>query len=321
MTNFKGHKSLNEIPIFFSTDSNYLPYLEVAIRSLKANASKDYKYRIVILNTGLDREKTDKYKQLNDDNFIIDFVDVSHAVEDIQHKLRNIYHFGLASYYRLFIENLFPEYDKILYLDCDIIVLGDISQLYYTDMEDKAICGVVENWILHSPIFSKYTKEAVGVDSKYYINSGIMLMNLDKLRKMRVEEKFEELINTYNFDVIDPDQAYINYLCQGQIKYLPYSWNRTPLETVACDNPYIIHYALGEKPWQNKDVFLGEYFWKYAKESAFYDEIMQALNNFDTIAKLKKQKAGIEIQIQALEYAQSKNTFYKVLKDSRQYLD
>ena len=41
MTNFKGHKSLNEIPIFFSTDSNYLPYLEVAIRSLKANASKD----------------------------------------------------------------------------------------------------------------------------------------------------------------------------------------------------------------------------------------------------------------------------------------
>ena len=148
-----------------------------------------------------------------------------------------------------------------------------------------------------------------------------MLMNLDKLRKMHVEEKFEELINTYNFDVIDPDQAYINYLCQGQIKYLPYSWNRTPLETVKCDNPYIVHYALGEKPWQNKDVFLGEHFWKYAKESAFYDEILQALNNFDTIAKLKKQKAGIEIQIQALEYAQSKNTFYKVLKDSRQYLD
>ncbi len=87
MTNFKGHKSLNEVPIFFSTDNNYLPYLDVALRSLIANASKEYKYRIVILNVGLDKEKMNKIMALQDDNFIINFVDISHEFEDIKHKL------------------------------------------------------------------------------------------------------------------------------------------------------------------------------------------------------------------------------------------
>ena len=313
MTNFTGHKDLNEIPIFFSTDDNYLPFLDVALRSLIKNASKKYKYRIVILNTGLDREKTDKIKALNDENFIINFVNISHAVDDIKHQLRNVYHFGLASYYRLFIESLFPEYDKILYLDCDIVVLGDISELYFTDLEGNNIAGVIEYNILHSPVFSLYTKEAVGVDSKYYINSGIMLMDLAKLREDKVEKQFIDLINTYNFDVIDPDQAYINFLCKGKIKYLPFSWNRTAVPNEECDCPKIIHYALGLKPWQDRNVFLGMHFWEYAKDSSFYDDIVAVTDAFDTLARLKKERAGIEIQIQGLEFAKSKNTFNKVL--------
>ena len=315
MTNFFGHKDLNEIPVFFSTDNNYLPYLDVAIRSLIKNASKEHNYRIVILNTGLDREKMDKIKALSSDQFIINFVDVSHAVDDIKHQLRNVYHFGLAAYYRLFIEELFPEYDKILYLDCDIVVLGDISKLYYMDMGDNAVAGVVEQFILHSPVFSLYTKEAVGVDSKNYINSGILLMNLAKLREMQMEKQFVELLTTYNFDVIDPDQAYINYICQGKIKYLPLEWNRTPLEAVECQTPNIIHYALGVKPWQKQDIFLAEHFWKYASESSFIDDIVNSRDSFDILADLKKQRAAIDIQIQAIEYAHSKNTFNKVLKN------
>ncbi len=313
MTNFKGHKNLNEIPIFFSTDNNYLPFLDVAIRSLIKNASKQYKYRIVVLNTGLDDAKVQKIKSAENENFIIDFVDISCAVDDIAHKLPIKSHFGLATWYRLFIQSLFPEYDKILYLDCDIVVLGDISKLYHTDLEGNTIGGVVENWILNSPIFSLYTKEAVGVENKYYINAGIMIMDLAKFREQKVEERFVDLINTYNFNVIDPDQSYINYLCQGKIKYLPFSWNRTPLEMVECESPQIVHYALGIKPWQNKDMFLGYYFWENAKDSPFYDDILEIANSFDDIARLKKERAGIDIQIQAIEYAHSENTFKKKL--------
>ena len=301
-------KEEKEIPIFFSTDNNYVPFLDVTIRSLIANASRDYKYHIVVLNTGLDSSKTDKIKALEYDNFKIEF-------KDIEHKLPIESHFGLACYYRLFIQSLFPEYDKVLYLDCDIIVLGDVSELYHTDLEGNYVAGVIENWILYSPVFSHYTKEAVGIDSAEYINSGIMVMDLAKFRENQIEEQFVDLINTYNFNVIDPDQSYINYLCHGKIKYLPFEWNRTPLEIVACESPKIVHYALGTKPWHVPDMFLGYYFWEYAKDSPFYDDIVAIRDSYDTLAKLRKERAGIDIQIKAFEYVDSDNTFKKKLKN------
>lgn len=315
MVNEKITNESKEIPIFFSTDDNYVPFLDVTIRSLIANASRDYKYHIVVLNTGLDSSKTDKFKELEDENFRIEFKNISYAIKDIEHKLPIESHFGLACYYRLFIQSLFPEYDKILYLDCDITVLGDVSELYNIDLEDNYIAGVIENWILHSEVFSHYTKEAVGIESKDYINSGIMVMDLAKLRENKIEEQFVDLINTYNFNVIDPDQSYINYLCRGKIKYLPFEWNRTPLEIIECENPKIVHYALGTKPWHVPDMFLGYHFWEYAKDSPFYDDIVAIRDSYDTLARLKKERAGIEIQIKAYEYAASDNTFKKKLVD------
>lgn len=315
MTNAEVKHVKGEIPIFFSTDNNYVPFLDVAIRSLIENASKNYKYHIVVLNTGLDEEKTSKIKELEDENFTIDFADISYAVKDIEYKLPNEQHFGLATWYRLFIQSLFPQYDKILYIDCDLVVEGDISELYNTDLEDNYVAGVVEHWILHSPVFSYYTREAVGIESKYYINAGVALMDLNKFRENQIEQKFVELINTYNFDVIDPDQSYLNYLCKGKIKYLPFEWNRTPLQNVECENPKIVHYALGMKPWHDPNVFLGEYFWKYAEKSPFYEEIKAMKDNFTTLARLKKERAGIDIQIKAFEYADGENTFKKKLID------
>ena len=316
MVKLKKQILKNEIPIFFSTDNNYIPFLDVAIKSLIANASKDYQYKIIILNSGLEQKNMELVEQNENENFTIEFADVTEAVKDLKDKLPNQYHFGLATWYRLFIQSMFPHYDKILYLDCDIVVLGDISKLYFTDLEGNTIGGVIENWILHSPIFSLYTKEAVGIESKNYINAGIMIIDLAKFRKQKIEEQFTELINTYNFNVIDPDQAYINYLCRGKIKYLSFSWNRTPLEYVECENPNIVHYALGTKPWQNPNMFLGSYFWNYAKYSPFYEDITKVTESFDELERLKKERAGIDIQIQAIEFANSENTFKKKLADS-----
>lgn len=309
MVNLKNNKV---IPIFFATDDNYVPFLDVAIRSLIKNASTEYKYKIIVLNTGLKEENTSKIKVLENENFEISFDDISNAVEDLKNKLPNIYHFGLATYYRLFIETIYPEYDKILYLDCDIVVTGDISKLYFIDVENNLLAGVVEQFILRTPEFSTYTKEAVGVDAENYINAGIMIMNLKEFRKSKIEEKFTYLINKYNFDVIDPDQAYLNFLCKGRIKYLDISWNRTPIEDLNCTELNIVHYALYKKPWQYDDVFLGEYFWQYAKQSPFYENIMAIKNSFNDEAKAKKEKAGIEIKEHGLRAVQSANNFVKV---------
>ena len=73
-----------EIPIFFSTDDNYIPYLDVAVSSLIANASKEFNYRIIILNTGLNESNIDKIKQNEREKFKIDFVDISADVEKIK---------------------------------------------------------------------------------------------------------------------------------------------------------------------------------------------------------------------------------------------
>ena len=305
-----------EIPIFFSTDDNYVPYMEVAIRSLIANASKDYQYKIIVLNSGLKQENIDKVELLENENFQIEFADISDVIEDIRHKLPNQYHFGLATWYRLFIQSLFPQYDKVLYLDCDIVVLGDVSKLYNIDMEGNTIAGSVDKIIMATKEFSDYTKQVIGVDSKYYINAGIMLLDLKKFREQKIEEKFVYIINKFNCDVIDPDQGYINFLCKGRIKYFDTSWNRPAVNFIECENPNIVHYNLYKKPWQYDDVYLGEHFWKYAKESPFYDHIKSVLDNFDDEAKAKKEKAGEQIKVHAVDVLSSTNTFVQIFGET-----
>ena len=87
-----------EIPIFFSTDDNYIPYLDVAIASLIANASKDYNYRIIVLNTGVDPRNIAKVKMNERDGFEIDFIEISENVKDIKSRFKNVYHFSIVTY-------------------------------------------------------------------------------------------------------------------------------------------------------------------------------------------------------------------------------
>ena len=128
-----------EIPVFFSTDDLYIPFLDVAVASLMANASPAYRYRIIILHTGLQEDGIKKVLQNQKEGFRIDFINISAEVEKIRSRLKNVYHFSVVTYYRLFIASLFPEYDKVLYLDCDLVVLGDVAELYHVALGDNII--------------------------------------------------------------------------------------------------------------------------------------------------------------------------------------
>ena len=83
------NKNKKLIPIFCATDDNYMPFLEVAMRSLKDNASKDYRYIVHVLNSGLKEENKTLVSQLNDDNFTIDFFDVTSFVEPFKNSFKN----------------------------------------------------------------------------------------------------------------------------------------------------------------------------------------------------------------------------------------
>ena len=303
----------NIIPIFFSTDDNYVPFLDVAISSLIANASKDYKYKIIVLNTGLKKENTDKILRLKNETFDIEFANIKSKIERLMSKLPNIFHFGLAAWYRLFIESLFPQYDKVIYLDCDLVVLGDISKLYNLDMKDNMLAGAIEQFVYTTDVFRNYAQVCLGLDPANYINSGVLMMNLKEIRKNHLQERFTYVLEKYNFDTIAPDQDYLNFLCQGKIMYLPNGWNKTPLPVDCVGDLNIMHYALYKKPWQYDDVINGQYFWDYAKKSVFYDDILKAKENFDDVARAKKEKANVDIKNEAVRIAKLDKTFYKML--------
>ena len=304
----------SEIPIFFSTDDNYIPFLDVAIRSLIANASKNFRYRIIVLNTGLSQESIDTVKENEAAGFSIDFVDISREVEKIRSSFKHVYHFTVAAYYRLFIASLFPQYKKIVYLDCDLVVTGDISKLYNTDLGDNIIAAAPEQFVQSTPEFRAYAKYALGVDPDGYVNSGVLVIDLEKFRQNQIKEQFVHLITKHNFDLIDPDQAYINYLCRGRIYTLANGWNKTPLPTECEGEKNIVHYALYKKPWQYDDVIDGEYFWEYAKASPFYNEILCRRRAFGDRERAAKEAASREIVEHATRIIESGYTFAKKLE-------
>lgn len=302
-----------EIPIFFSTDDNYIPYLDVAVSSLIANASRDYSYRIIVLNTGLRSDNIAKVKQNERPGFAIDFIDISKRIEKIRSYFKNIYHFSIVTYYRLFIASLFPQYDKILYLDCDIVVLGDVAELYHTDLGQNILGAVTDQYVCSTREFRLYAEKAIGVDPDTYFNAGILVISLDQFRKNRIEQKFIKLITEYDFDLLDPDQAYLNYLCFGKTHMLPNGWNKEPMALPCEGKKNIVHYALYKKPWQYDDVMDGEYFWHYAEKSPFYAQILQNKAAFTHRERMQKEAAAQDILLHAKKIIASGYTFSKKL--------
>ena len=299
----------HEIPIVFSTDDNYIAFLDVAITSLIENASKSYKYRIIVLNTGLDSTNVEMVKRNERHGFTIDFVDISEDLKFIKSNLKNVYHFSLVTYYRLFIASLFPQYDKIIYLDCDLVVNGDISELYHTNLDDNILAACPEEFVQNTPDFRDYAEYALGVNPDRYVNAGVLVINLEAFRKNEIEQKFIRLITEYDFDLLDPDQAYLNYLCFGKIHILPNGWNKEPIPISCEGEKNIVHYALYKKPWQYDDVLDGDYFWHYASHSPFYEAILHKKAEFTNKEKAIKEETAREILVHAKKIVDSGYTF------------
>lgn len=298
-----------EIPIFFSTDDNYIPYLDVAIASLIANASKEYNYRIIVLNTGLKEDNIAKVKLNERPGFVIDFIDISMQIENIKSRFKNVYHFSIVTYYRLFIASLFPQYDKIVYLDCDLVVLGDISELYHTELGENILGAVVDHFVTTTTEFRLYAEKAIGVNPDTYFNAGVLLINLEEFRKNNIERKFIKLITEHDFDLLDPDQAYLNYLCYGKTQLVPNGWNKAPANIHCEGKKNIVHYNLYKKPWQYDDVIEGECFWEYARQSPFRDVILERKEGFGEKEKAANDAMATDIILHANKIARSSDTF------------
>lgn len=300
------------IPIFFACNDDYVPYLDVAITSLQAHANKSTDYSITVLKTDITEENQKKLKTHESDNLKISFFDVQDILKPIEKTLPDMFYYTLAAYYRLFIEKAFPQYDKAIYLDCDVILLTDIAELYNTDIGDNLIGAVYEQNTDRDIRFTNYVEDIIGIPHNTYFNSGVMVMNLKEFRRFGVQDKFLNMLTTYNFDCLAPDQEYINVICHGRVKYLPTGWNKHSFPEPPEGKLNLCHYALSLKPWHYENVINGEYFWEYAKLSQFYDIILKEFNNYTDADRQKDQEAFMHIVEGIKNMYQSERTFRKL---------
>ncbi|WP_373766824.1 DUF4422 domain-containing protein [Glaesserella sp.] len=251
--------SIDTINIVFAIDNNYAIHCAGAIKSILYNANKEQKFKFFIV---CDKDFSEINKALlkNYENIYINVEFLSVKAKDFSFYPLNREHISIATYYRLALHKILPEnVSKVIYLDSDLVVVDNIVKLWNIDFEDNYLAGSPdEGGILQI--------RRLGLPlSHNYINAGICVMNIEKMRGINLEHLYAETLYRY-YDLITlQDQDILNIAFVNKIKRLHCRWNvqsrfykQNELEYAYSDselneaalNPGIIHYSDREKPWQ-----------------------------------------------------------------------
>ena len=322
----------DDIHICFTSDSNYAGYLAVALISLLENSDFKKKYRIVILDDGILFEDKDLLNNMiaKYANAEIVFIEISQYITD---KIKEQFyvnpdsHFTKSTYYRMLLAEIFPNLNRIIYLDCDVVVLSDISELYKIELDGHCLGATLDpemNRLMfeqrnNQEFWRSYLVEVLGLENPYeYFQAGVLVMDLEKMRR---ENFFAQCIDKLR-EIPKPrivDQCILNSVLCGRVKNIDLSWNvewviplrRSELAHYlpadiyvnyinARKNPKIIHYCGDFKPWRSPNCELAYHFWHYARKTPFYEKILfsNIENNSKkyTIDLIKKIKNSSKIK-------------------------
>lgn len=290
------------ITVCFSADNNYAPYLAVTIASIKFNRNAEDKYDICILDNNIEYVNKKRILYLQDDNFSIRFIPIRAYLSEIDASIFSLNsHFTEATYYRFFIPKIFNHFDKVLYMDCDLVVHHNLAELYHTELDNYALAAVMDIEIhrhimqckLIDDKFLNYLTHILNLKQpEKYFQAGVLLLDIKKLQEMNFTSScLKKLIEIQN--PLYVDQCVINSIFDGNYQPLDMKWNvlwqlpyyvknlEQQLSYVkyieyfsACKNPYIVHYASEIKPWNNPEIDLADLWWKYARLTPFYEEVL-----------------------------------------------
>lgn len=273
------------VPVFYSISDDFTKYAAVSLNSLVKHTSPDTDYTVYFLSQDLSDQHKKDLSNLGSDNVHVKFFHIDDdLVKPIQNRKENFLRadfFTMSIFYRLFIPELFTQYDKVIYIDSDTVVNDDIAKLYNIDLDNNLFGACTDSSIQFVPKMVKYIKDVLALDPKKYINSGMLVMNAKQFRDKLFIDHFMELLGKYHFDCIAPDQDYLNEMGEGSILHLDPRWDAMPNEnTEPIENPGLIHYNLFFKPWHFTGIQYEDYFWQSAKETKFYDELKAELDNY-----------------------------------------
>ena len=295
-------RGLPVIPVVLAADDAYVPMLDTTVYSMLKNASKDYHYDVIVLGRGIAQDRRtvmEKFLTSEFSNVTLRFVEVGYLVEHYDLRTNNA-HIGIETYYRFLVQGLLPFYDKVLYLDSDLIVEGDISELYSLDLGDCLLAAAHDidylgNLNLKDGKRLKYSRDVLGMSDPYgYFQAGVLLLNTRALRDFCSVEDWLRAVSDSKY--IYDDQDVLNARCQGRVRYLPYEWNSmidcggrvaslfsvAPVEdyeAYLCSrkDPKVVHYAGVDKPWKDPRCDESVRYWSYARETPFYEELVGML--------------------------------------------
>lgn len=314
------NKLTKVVPIFYTINNAYAPYAAASINSLMKHTNPNRYYRIIILHDGLDWITRIRLRNLVTNNCAIQFKKISNSLYlkviiryCLKTKGAGDYFAKAVYYYRAFIARLFPEYTKAIYVDSDTIFRADVGELFDMDLGENAIAGMVDTKILECKEFQDYVERALGMPYTEYVNSGVLVMDLKKLRKIKYLSQMVEMMKVYDADLLAPDQDYLNVILRGQIAHFSDKWNSVPKNPLP-KNTKIVHFNLTYKPWHHKNIACERLFWTAAKGTGFYGDLKRQLENFSAEDQKAEDEKLSGMLKRATKLAQTKKPLIKKIE-------
>lgn len=259
-------------PIVVAFTPNYFVPVATCIFSV-LECSKDECYHFICLLTeDLPNDLQAMLGRLGKERCRFSFINLTGKLQDVYVDEK----YTIAASYRLLLPDILPEYDKVLYIDCDMIFRNNLAELYRSfDLHDNYLAGVFEATL----DFQQKHMNAIGCEAGKYINSGLLLMNLVQLRKDNMVKKFLAAAKVEGLEF--PDQDVLNQVCKGKIIGLPPYLNsirsfllpqyKTFFLKYYTDQEWLdvkrignIHYT-GTKPWNSFTVAFDLWWLSYGR--------------------------------------------------------
>ncbi|MEI0799464.1 glycosyltransferase [Brachyspira intermedia] len=276
----------NIIPFVIASNQNYLKHATTLIYSILEHSNKKNIYKALFFYKDIDEHYLKKLELIQNEykNFEIEFYE-----NKIYENLNDYGRYSKSAFDRLYIPNILTNYNKVLYLDCDMVAMDDIAELYKEDISDY-FAAVCKDYYLLELIkernnrfldrnenyknlnWYQYTTEILKMKNPYNIfNSGMMLINLEKFRKYNIGNLCTKDLKKNHYVLIDQDA--LNKYLEGKVKYISNKWNLSVYSISYYDNikPYLLEAAkspglLHYKPWGKVDLlFEDEYYKNFIK--------------------------------------------------------
>ena len=299
----------NNIAIALASNDYFVPYMATMLQSIVAHADPEKNYDVLILTQDISEVNQKRLKDHYADqkNVSLRFLDPTSVIEGYDFFVRG--HFSMETYYRLVLPEVLLNYEKILYLDSDMVAETDVAPLYEEDVSGYllAACHDADTAGLYNG-FEKgkkaYTDKVLKLKEPYqYFQAGVLLLNLEEFRKRFTTEKILRFAVSEKWQLLDQD--ILNKLCEGRVKYVDMAWNvmvdyggirknqiialapkwLNDMYLEARKQQKIIHYAGPEKPWLYPEMDQGPIFWEYAKQTGYYEIMLSRMSqNWSALA-------------------------------------